>query len=149
MPTVDRPTFTQVREAQRKLKFDYLEKLIEANEIIAKESREDFYDLVAVACLGFEKNYPFLLNNNDMGNLAVWVRRCLDFEDTPDKKQKIVNKNGGAYNVSNSVFWKYLLRSLYEPMSDALKLSLTVSAETVTRESSSYGLKAGSKIKND
>jgi hypothetical protein len=150
MSQVFRATFSQVKEAQRKLKFDFLENLIEKNEIIAKESREDFYDTIAISCLGFEKNYDFYLTpSSKLGNLATWLRKCLDFKDTVDKKQILYTNFGNKITIENKMFWRLLLDSLYEPMSDALQLSLKVSAEQITREGGSYGLTTRSKIKDD
>ncbi len=150
MGEVFRATFSQIKDAQRKLKFDYLEKLIEKNDIIDKDSREEFYETVAVACLGFEKDYDFSTSpSSKLGNLSVWLRKCLDFKDTPDKKQTLYSKFGGSIQIENKDFWKRLMDALYEPMSDALQLSLKISAEQITREGGSYGFKTGSKIKKD
>lgn len=147
---VRRATFEQVKDAQAKLKFDYLEYLIEKNETIDNDSRRAFFDNIAIALLGFEKNYEFYLEYGNkvcnLGNLAVWIRKFMDFKDTPDKKQEIAIR-GEKVKINNKDLWNNLMLALYEPMADALQLSTKISAETLMRESKAFEFKSGSKIK--
>lgn len=147
---VRRATFEQVKEAQAKLKFDYLEDLIDKNETIDNESRRAFFDNISIALLGFEKNYEFYLEYGNkicnLGNLAVWIRKFMDLKDTPDKKQEIAI-HGKKVKIDNKDLWHNLMLALYEPMADALQLSTKISAETLMRESKAFEFKSGSKIK--
>jgi len=147
---VTRATFERVKEAQSILKFDYLENLIKDNEVISDETRKAFFNNIAIALLGFEKNYEFYFEYGNkicnLGNLAVWIRKFMDFKDTPDKKQDLIIR-GNKVKVDNKDIWYNLMIALYEPMADALQLSTKISAEQLTREGGAYGLKPGIKIK--
>lgn len=147
---VERATFEQVKEAQNTLKFDYIEELIEKNEIIGEKSRKIFFENIAIALLGLEINYDFYLKYNggiyNMGNLAMWVRKFLDFQDNNDKKQELF-VNGNIQKIDNKILWSSLLENLYQPMAKALTLSLTVSAETLTREGGGFVFRTDEKIR--
>jgi hypothetical protein len=152
---LERPTFEYVKTCQKKLKFEFFEQLISSNDVIAKESREEFFDCLSGSLLGLEKNYPFLLGeeldvhaNHNLGDLGSWLKKALDWTDSVDKKQPI-HFLGKNIRVSNSLLWRALMRSCYPVMSDSLQCALKSSAEIQNREGSSYGIKTKEKIKQE
>ncbi len=134
---VQRATFNQVREAQHDLIFNHIENLIKHNEVMSEKSREIFFNAVEIGLLGLERKYPFVLSYNggvyNLGSVAKWIRKFAYLDDNDEKKQKISLK-GKDKLISNKELWLALRDSLYNPMADALTLSLTTSAEMVYRD---------------
>lgn len=131
---VKRATFEQVQKAQNELIFseDGIDKLAEKKETIASESRSVFFDRLALALLGKELDYPYILEYKggryNMGSVAVFARKMAYFEDTDDKCQEVPLKNQKV-RVSIDLLWIALRESIYKPMAEALTLAMKSSAE--------------------
>lgn len=143
---VERATFERVKNAQLELEFDHIDKLIEKRETISKQTRRNYFDLLAISLLGQDVDHRFTLeygeNIYDLGPLPIFIRRMAYFEDTDDKKQEIMLK-GKKTKVPIDDLWKSLRINLYIPFSKAQTLSMKYSAEVRKTDSSGFKFKPG------
>ncbi len=151
---VQRATFEQVQKAQHDLIFseDGIDILAEKNETIAKNSRNVFFERLATSLLGKELDYPFILEYNggvyNLGSCAVYARKMVYFEDTPDKTQTLTLK-GKKIKVPMRNLWVALRESIYKPMAEALTLSMKSSQELFRGSGDSYVVSPEEKIETE
>lgn len=139
-----------VRDAQHVIIFNYLDQLIEQNEVISDKTRQVFWDAIEIGLLGVERDFSFVVHFNggtyNLGPLSEWARRLSFLNDTKDKTQEIELK-GKKQRLPNRFLWEQLRENLYNPMAKALQVSLQSSAEIMTREGGVFEFNPEQRIK--
>jgi hypothetical protein len=143
---VERATFERVKDAQLELEFEHINSLIENKETVSKDTRRNYFELLAISLLGQDVEHRFIFDYNenvyDLGDLPVFMRKMAYFEDTTDKKQEILLK-GKKVKVPIEELWKSLRINLYIPFSKALTLAMKYSAEVRKTDSTGFKFKPG------
>lgn len=145
---VKRATFEQVQRAQEDLIFskDGIDKLAELKETIDPKTRNVFFQRLALALLGKELDYPFILEYNggyyNLGSIAVFARKMAYFTDT---EQELLLRNSHV-RVPINVLWVALRESIYKPMAEALTLAMKASQEIFRGGSDSFAASPDEKI---
>lgn len=143
---VERATFERVKNSQLELEFEHIDKLIEKKETISKETRRNYFELLAISLLGQDVDHRFIFeyedNVYDLGPLPIFIRKMAYFKDTEDKKQEIMLK-GNKTRVPIEKLWEELRVNLYIPFAKAQTLAMKYSAEIRKTDSTGFKFKPG------
>lgn len=140
---VKRATFEQVYKAQNDFIFGEtgIDKLAELEETVSPDSRQTYFENLAISLIGLGLKYRFILkylnNRYDLGPLSIFARKMAYMVGTPDKKQ-LLSLKGKEIRVPIKILWNSLRENMYEPMDEALTLSLKTSAEILKNSGGSY-----------